>query len=210
MQSPSKIASLIADRIVALPPTSGRSLIAIAGPPASGKTTVSSALMGALAERGVTAGLVAMDGYHLDNAILEARELRARKGAPETFDFAGFHSVLRRLQSEDEVIAATFDRARDVAVGSSAVIAPDMRTVIVEGNYLLLDEAPWAQLCPLWSLSVMISAVQKTLEARLVERWLAYGFSPQEARAKALENDIPNALRVLNAMSEPDMKIEEF
>ncbi len=207
MQSPDQIATQIAERVLTLPSASGRQLIALAGPPATGKTTVSDALLAALKAKGVNAGLVAMDGYHLDNAILEARGLRARKGAPETFDFAGFYATLNRLSTEDEVIAATFDRTRDVSVGSSAVISPKMQTVIVEGNYLLLDEAPWTQLRPLWALSVMITTNQKTLEDRLIERWMQHGFSPQDARTKALENDIPNALRVLGNVSTPDMTI---
>ncbi|CAN0605974.1 unnamed protein product [Ectocarpus sp. 12 AP-2014] len=148
-----------------------------------------------------------MDGFHLDNAILDARGLSARKGAPETFDFAGLRATLQRLIREDEVIVPTFDRTRDVSVGASAVIGKDIETVVVEGNYLLLNELPWAELKPLWDFTVLISADSDTLEHRLVERWVHHGFSPQAARAKALENDIPNAHRVLNGSFEPDMAI---
>lgn len=208
MTSPENIADQIAERALNLPATDNRKLVAVAGPPASGKTTVSAALLDALKARGLEAGLVAMDGYHLDNGILDARGLRARKGAPETFDFDGFYATLLRLQKEDEVIASTFDRTRDVSVGSSSVISKEMKIIVVEGNYLLLNEAPWSQLQDLWSLSVMITASQETLENRLVDRWLGHGFSASQAREKAAENDIPNALRVLNGSVDADMRIE--
>ena len=116
MTTPSDIAAAIADRAEALPkPPQRRNLIAVVGPPASGKTTVASTLLRVLNARGVPTGLVAMDGFHLDNTVLDARSLRARKGAPETFDLAGFSSLLTRLAVEDEVIAPTFDRARDAS-----------------------------------------------------------------------------------------------
>lgn len=209
MQSPEHIAAQIADQIIALPTTQKRNLIAIAGPPASGKTTVSAAVLDELTARGRSAGLVAMDGYHLDNGILDARGLRTQKGAPDTFDFGGFSATLKRLGTEDEVIVPTFDRNRDLSLGASAVITKDMTTVLVEGNYLLLEEEPWARLQNLWRLSVLITADQKTLEDRLVARWLAHGFSAEAARARALENDIPNALRVLNGSARADLVIEE-
>jgi pantothenate kinase len=209
MQSPEQIAIQIADQITELPPAPKRHLIAIAGPPASGKSTVSEAVLSELTARSLPVGLVAMDGYHLDNAILDDRGLRAHKGAPETFDFGGFYTTLKRLAEEDEVFTSTFDRTLDLSIGASAVITKDMTTVLVEGNYLLLDEKPWVRLRDLWRFSVLITADQKTLEDRLVERWLTHGFSREAARAKALENDIPNALRVLNGSATADLVIKE-
>lgn len=208
MKSPDDIAAIIADQVASLPEPRVRNLIAIAGPPASGKSTVAKALWTRLRSDGVSCGLVAMDGYHLDNALLDARGLRARKGAPETFDYAGFASVVQRLGIEDEVITATFDRTRDLSVGASAVVSPEMKTVIVEGNYLLLDEEPWRALAAHWTLSAFISADQAILEERLVDRWLQYGFDAEAARSKALENDIPNAIRVLDHRLPADVAID--
>ena len=197
MLGPEDIAATIADSVEALPKGQGRRLIAVAGPPASGKTTVAAVLRDTLNARGVATGLVAMDGFHLDNSILDARGLRSRKGAPETFDLAGFAALMRRLQNEGEVIAPAFDRERDVSVGSCTVVSEDMKTVVVEGNYLLLDEPGWRDLKELWTFSAFLGPDTEVLEQRLMERWLSYGFDEQSAREKAEKNDLPNALRIV-------------
>lgn len=209
MTSPSDIAASVADRVEALPKPKLRNLVAVVGPPASGKTTLAASLRDALNAREMATGLVAMDGFHLDNSILDARGLRARKGAPETFDLAGFASLLARLGTEEEVIAPTFDRARDASIGSSSVVSGEMTTVIVEGNYLLLNEPGWRNLSAHWDLSIMLDVSADQLEARLLDRWRQFGFADDEALAKARGNDLPNALRVRDNSLAADMTISD-
>ena len=94
-----------------------RLMVAIAGPPGAGKSTVADALAIALNHRlsDHPAEVVPMDGFHYDNAILDARHLRARKGAPETFDADGFLALIRRLRTEQGDIATpVFDRNVDL------------------------------------------------------------------------------------------------
>ena len=148
-----------------------------------------------------------MDGFHLDNAILDQRGLRARKGSPETFDLAGFASLLDRLKREGEVVIPTFDRSRDISIGSSQVIKADMMTVIVEGNYLLLDRPGWRGLAKLWDFSVFLGVQPLELERRLLERWRAHGLSEQDAMSKAQGNDLPNAALVTESALPADLMI---
>ena len=129
----------IAARILALPPAPLRLRIAIAGPPGAGKSTFAAALVDRL---GPEAALVPMDGFHLDNAILTARGLLPRKGAPETFDALGFVRMVERLGQDAEVVIPGFDRTRDIAIAGAAVVAPSCRIAVVEGNYLLLRTDP--------------------------------------------------------------------
>ncbi len=189
-------------RVGAVRPKARRRLIAIAGAPASGKTTLAAELAEALGARAI---LVPMDGFHLDNRILDARGLRPRKGAPQTFDGAGFVHMIRRLASEDEVVIPVFDRARDVAIAGASVVGPETETAVVEGNYLLLDEEPWRALRPLWDLSVYLKVPEDTLRARLIQRWLDHGLNPQAAEARATSNDLPNALHIARHSSEADI-----
>lgn len=78
---------------------------------------------------------------------------------------------------------------------------------MVEGNYLLLDEAPWSRLRPLFDITVMIDTPVEELRRRLTERWVGYRLAPEEIRAKVEENDLPNGLRVIAASAPADFKL---
>ncbi|MGI1661917.1 nucleoside/nucleotide kinase family protein [Palleronia sp. KMU-117] len=199
----------LAARILGLPPAPLRLRIAVAGPPGAGKSTLARALVDRLNRDAARAALVPMDGFHLDNAVLDARGLRARKGAPETFDGLGVLRMIERLGQDPEVVIPGFDRARDIAIAGAAVVEPGHRIAVVEGNYLLLDDDPWRRLHPLWDLSVMLSPPVDVLRQRLIDRWLAYGHDPAAAEARALGNDIPNALRVVEGSLPADLVLRD-
>jgi pantothenate kinase len=183
----------IADAILDASAGRERTLVALAAPPAAGKSTLAEVLRGEIDARlgEGSAIVVPMDGFHLDNAVLESRGLLARKGAPETFDAAGFVALVGRLRRESEVVVPLFDRDRDLSVAGAAVVRPGHRVILLEGNYLLLDRPPWDGL--VWDLSIWIDAPRDELERRLIARWLGYGLDPEAARARALGNDVPNA-----------------
>lgn len=183
----------LAGRIAALP--AGRRLVALAGPPASGKSTVAERLAAEVARLGRSAQVVPMDGFHLDNATLDARGLRARKGAPETFDVARLLTLVREVRAGGAVSYPTFDRAADATVPGGGLLGADI--AIFEGNYLLLDEGPWRALHPFWEVTAMLDVPEAELRARLVSRWRAHGLSEAAALARAEENDLPNGRRVL-------------
>ena len=207
MKTPSDIAAQIADAVQDVPSQGTRFLVAVAGPPASGKSTIAERLVQELTVRGRPAGLLGMDGFHIDNTILTERRLLARKGAPETFDLAGFKSILHRLSQEDEVIAPTFDRARDASIGSSSVISPDMGIVVVEGNYLLLDAPGWRDLHGVWDYRVKLDVPAEVTEQRLLKRWSDHGYSSQDAQTKIAGNDMPNTRRVSQECLPADLTI---
>ena len=193
MPTPQDIALSIAEMARALP-GGKRRLIVIAGPPASGKSTIAAEVVKVLGEN---AALVPMDGFHFSNDILDVRGLRARKGAPETFDLGGFRALLARVRDENEVAVPTFDRALDASIGSSALIEPHHDILVVEGNYLLLDEPGWRDLTAYWDMSVFLSVPYDVLKSRLIQRWLDHGLDAEVAEKRASSNDIPNALRVV-------------
>ena len=202
-----RTAADIAGRIEALPGEAPRRLVAIAGAPGSGKSTLAEAVVGELVARGHAAVLMPMDGFHLDNRLLEPRGLLPRKGAPETFDFGGFMATLARVRAGDDVVIPVFDRSREIAIAGADEIGPETRIVVVEGNYLCLDEAPWRDLAPLWDLSVFLDVPRAELEARLVGRWLGYGYDRDAAEAKAHGNDLRNADRILCAVLPTDLVV---
>jgi pantothenate kinase len=187
----------------------GRKLIAVAGVPASGKSFLGAALRDALRREGLGSELVPMDGFHLDNRILDARGLLARKGAAETFDVAGFIALIHRLRTEQEVVYPLFDRARDVSIAGAGVLSPDCELVIIEGNYLLFDEKPWSDLASLWDFSIWLDTAEETILQRCIGRWLEHGHEPEAARKRAEGNDLANARRIIAARLPADMTIKD-
>lgn len=186
-----------------------RLIVAIAGPPGAGKSTVSAAICTAINDREANAAVVVpMDGFHLDNAILDARDQRKRKGSPPTFDCAGFEVLLKRLRAgENDVVIPLFDRKLDLARAGAAVVSGDQRILLVEGNYLLLDQSPWDRLAPLFDLTVFLQVDRIEMENRLVQRWLGFGYNVGSAQRRALSNDIPNADLVLSASRPADFTV---
>jgi fructokinase len=202
------LAEQVAQVLNALPPNTGaRQIIAIAAAPGAGKSTLAEAVVAALVARGTAAALVPMDGFHLDNKILEARGLLARKGAPQTFDAHGFAALIARLKHEDEVFVPVFDRPRDLAIAGAARIGGEHGVVVVEGNYLLLNQAPWSRLAAFWDLSVWINVPLAVLEARLIQRWLDHGLSQADAEARARGNDLANAALVIEHRTPADLTL---
>lgn len=185
-----------------------RTLIAIVGAPGSGKSTLSAALANTInAAHPGSCAIVPMDGFHLDDSVLSAQGLRARKGAPETFDVAGFVNLHQRLRNEadGDIAVALFDRTMELSRAAAAIIAPKVRTVLVEGNYLLLQSRGWEQLSSFYDLTIMIDVPATELKSRLLQRWDEHGFSPEDATTKVEANDMINVRTVLEKSASADI-----
>ncbi len=181
-------------------------MVAIAGPPGSGKSTLVQRLAQALKERGEKAAVVPMDGFHYDDVVLRERGLSDRKGAPETFDFPGFKNLLQRLRAcEPEVAIPLFDRSMELSRAAAAVVGSDVRLVLVEGNYLLLDEPPWSGLEELFDYSIYLDVPRAELQRRLLERWHHHGRDAEAAQRWVEMNDLANADRVATRRRNADM-----
>lgn len=193
---------------------SHRAIIGIAGPPASGKSTLAESVVRELNKDCPTvwpqAALLPMDGYHLDNRILESRGLLARKGAPETFDAYGFCDAVTRLQDEKrETYYPKFDRQMDLAIANAIAIHPETPVIVVEGNYLLMKSDVWASLYPVFAATVFVNPPLEVLEDRLQERWIRHGLEADAARTRAKRNDLPNAELILRESREADLHLDQ-
>lgn len=194
----------LADQIKARAAGARRFMVAIAGAPGAGKSTLAGALADAI---GAGAKVVPMDGFHYDDAVLEARGQRARKGAPDTFDVAGFTHLLKRLRAEDEVAIPVFDRSMELSRAGADIVGAADRILLVEGNYLLLNAPPWRDLAGLFDLSLFIDVPLAELERRLLERWAHYGKTPEAARAWIDGNDMPNIRTVIDGSRAADIRL---
>lgn len=197
------------DRLLGLP-SGRRHLIAIAGPPGAGKSTLAEALAAGL-ERAAPgrAAIFPMDGYHYDDAILVARGLRPRKGAPETFDVSGLYHMLGRLRrnEEAEIAVPVFDRELEISRNAARTIPQSVEIILVEGNYLLLDRAGWRDLAPLFDLTVSVTVTVEELRRRLTRRWQDHDISAAEIPAKVEANDLPNGIVVLTESIPSDLVV---
>jgi pantothenate kinase len=183
------------DRARALAARPGRSILGITGPPAAGKSTLAERLR---AELGAAAAYVPLDGFHLAHQLLVENGLVERKGAPDTFDAAGYVALLRRLRdpAEGAVYAPRFDRGIEDSIANAILIPPDVPLVITEGNYLLLRSGPWAQVADLLDEVWYIDLAEDTRLRRLIGRHMEYGRGSAEARDRATGSDQRNAVLI--------------
>lgn len=185
----------------------GRVICAVAGAPGSGKSTLAEGLVERMnAAEARAAALLPMDGFHYDDLHLVPAGLRPRKGAPETFDVGGLRSALLRLRARDEesVAVPVFDRAIEIARAGARLIPRSARVIVCEGNWLLLDRAPWDGLRGLFDATVMIAVPEEELRRRLRARWEGYNLTEEEIAWKLDGNDLPNGRLVAEASAPAD------
>lgn len=193
-------------RVEALAVPGTRRLLGIAGPPGAGKSTLAAALVRALGPR---AALVGLDGFHLANAELVRLGRRDRKGAPDTFDAYGYAALLRRLleRPPEVVYAPRYTRELEEPVAGAVPVPREVDLVVTEGNYLLLDNPPWAALRALFAETWYLQLDDGTRLERLVARHVRFGKTPAEAAAWVSRSDEANARLVAATRAGADLVV---
>lgn len=172
-----------------------RIAVGLAGGPGVGKSTLAAELVAMLnAVRPGSAALVPMDGFHIKHATLEAMGEVDYKGAPHTFEGAEFVSFLHHLKHATTPVSGPgYSRKIEDTIDDAFTVQPEARILIVEGNYLLLTQGPWAGVKSLLDYAVFLSVPRDLVEARLLKRHAAEGlFSQERNRAHIARNDLPN------------------
>jgi len=189
----------------------GRIAVGIAGGPGVGKSTLAAELVTMInATHPGIAALVPMDGFHMRHAKLEALGQTDRKGAPHTFEGEAFVDFLHQLKRATQTISGPgYSRKIEDVVEDAFAVGPEVRVLIVEGNYLLLTQGPWAGVKSLLDYAVFINVPRERVEQRLLQRHAAEGlFTEERNRAHIARNDLPNYDLVWESRDRADVIIE--
>jgi pantothenate kinase len=191
-----------------------RAILGIAGRPGAGKTTLAEHLVRALNPAGEPwVAHVPMDGFHLADVELDRLGRRDRKGAPDTFDAAGYAALLRRLREErdDEVVYAPgFERVLEQPIAGTIPVPPTARLVVTEGNYLLLDTGAWARVRPQLDEVWFYELDEDERLRRLVARHEEFGKSHEQAVSWVLRSDQRNAELVAATRERADLVVRDL
>jgi pantothenate kinase len=180
----------------------GRAVLGITGCPGAGKSTLSAMIAAAVPSSVV----LPMDGFHLPNDELVRLGRRDRKGAPDTFDAAGYVALLDHIrnQGRDTVPAPRYDRAASRSVANAINVDPGVDLVVTEGNYLLLGAEPWCAVRDLLDEVWYVDLDDGVRVPRLIARHIEFGKTPDEARDWVLRSDEANAVLIAASRNRAD------
>ena len=191
-----------------------RIAVFLAAPPAAGKSTLCCYLEKLSREiPGLTpVQCVGIDGFHHYQSYLDSHSierdgqsisLASIKGAPESYDVKKLAALLERLNEAGQKWPL-YDRRIHNPVEDAVEITADI--LIVEGNWLMLDEAPWNSLA--CDYSVFLRMGDRSQLQRIVQRKMMGGFSEAHAREIVEKNDWPNILRCMEGSRRADLNLE--
>ncbi|XP_054802303.1 putative uridine kinase C227.14 isoform X2 [Prosopis cineraria] len=225
-----EIYDALAQRLLSAAATTANSnfkyLVGLAGPPGAGKSTLAhevvsrinklwpekSCSLDSQVKPSDVATVVPMDGFHLYRSELDAmedpEEAHARRGAPWTFNPSRLLTCLKNLRRQGSVYAPSFDHGVGDPVEDDIFVNLQHKVVIVEGNYLLLEDGIWKELSSLFDEKWFIDVdIDKAMQ-RVLKRHISTGKPPEVAAYRISNNDRPNAELIMKSKKNADIVIK--
>lgn len=222
----------LAERIV---PTSAvaqnpnaKLIVGLAGPPGAGKSTLASEVVKRINKLWPAkassfdsevksldvATVLPMDGFHLYRSQLDVmedpEEAHARRGAPWTFDPMLLFNCLKNLKNQGSVYAPSFDHGVGDPIEDDIFVSTQHKVVIVEGNYLLLEEGIWKDISSIFDEKWFIDVDLDKSMQRVLKRHISTGKPPDVANWRIDYNDRPNAELTMKSKKNADLVIKSI
>lgn len=188
-----------------------RVIIFLAAPPGAGKSTLS-LFIESLCEE---IQALSLDGFHYPQHYLDTHTIEINhqtilmknvKGRAETFDVEAFKECLKSING-DACWWPIYDRnLHDVIANQIQITKP---IVLIEGNWLLLNEKPWNDLVKYADFTMFIHAESEVLRQRLIARKMRGGLTYDEAVHFYESSDAYNCDRVMKHRLPADIEINE-
>ncbi|MDO4188179.1 MAG: nucleoside/nucleotide kinase family protein [Lachnospiraceae bacterium] len=194
-----------------------RILVMLAAPPGAGKSTLLSFLKH-LSEN--TEGLrpvttIGIDGFHHyqdyllnHTTIRDGKEIQMVKikGAPITFDVDMLRNRIKKVASGEVCGWPEYDRMKHNPVEDAIQVTGDI--IILEGNYLLLNDDRWSNLADYADLTIKIDADIDMLRGRLIERKMMSGAEAELAKEFVEYSDLYNAKLCITNSKDADITLK--
>lgn len=188
-------------------------IVFISAPPGTGKTILSLYIEKLSLENSEYEPIqaVGMDGFHYSEEYLnknyhENKKLKEIKGAPETFNLAELKEKLNKIK-EGNVKWPIYDRNIHDVINDKIEINKNI--ILIEGNWLLLNEENWKEIKNYCDYSIFIEAKEEELKERLIERkMIGKALNRLEAENFYENSDKKNIERVLKNSFKADLNLE--
>jgi pantothenate kinase len=194
----------------------GKLLVYLVASPGVGKSTLASFLefLSKNSENIEEIQAIGIDGFHYHQqyiknhkVIIDGKEVPMVevKGCPETFNLSKLKSKIKVLKNES-VKWPIYDRKLHDVVEDQIVVSKEI--ILIEGNWLLINEDGWRDLKDYCDYSIFIKADETMLKDRLIQRKMKGGISEEEAIKFYEKSDSKNVKRVLNNSLKSDLQLE--
>ena len=205
-------------KLSALQRRKGKRIIAmLAAPPGAGKST----LAGFLAQLSNThenlqpVQAIGMDGFHRRQDYLKSHSIQRDgrelplveiKGAPVTFDLEKLTESLKQAAAGTVCGWPVYIRLLHIPTENALSINGDI--ILLEGNYLLLDEDGWRDLRSMADYTIFIRADEELLRKRLIDRRIETGTAREPAIRFVDFSDMPNVRLCLSKTLPADLELQ--